>query len=246
MDIAGGDHSSQKILHKPKGVVPELPSQRTARGSVRSSGSNMSHVVDHLKTFNSKMRDDLDVLKNYLHDTNQRLETIASHRSRRSTARTRRSRTSLDDVVPERELYSRSTTRSRILTNSSTRRHSPASIIQEARDEADYNAIPTRRSIKGYRIGHDVEMVKHQSGFTFPVFGAGAVTESKTARHQNMVKRVEKNPVAPEAASHATPFLNNMYLDDPSYGSGGWRPMFRLGNATFINKHDCQIPCHPV
>ena len=53
-------------------------------------------------------------------------------------------------------------------------------------------------------------MEEHQ-GFRFPIFGPGAANKSATARHRNMLKAVDINPIVAEGnGSHKQPFLNNM------------------------------------
>jgi hypothetical protein len=104
------------------------------------------------------------------------------------------------------------------------------------------------RRIKGYRIGHEMEMEKHATGNIFPTFGAGAVTESHTARRKNMIKNVEITPVVPDGDGNTRMFLNNMYMEDPSNNSSNWNPMTRHKQATFVNREYRQncIPYHAV
>jgi len=239
VDIANGDHHSQKILNKGGiGIVPCM--DVSTHRSKHSNSSQLSGVVDHLKSFNSSLRDDLATLKDYLAQTNARLETVASQRSSRlSTARSRSSLGSSYHSARDsaRELHSRSTMRS---SSSRSMRQGAASIIQDARGEVNMrHTIPTRRSIKGYRIGHETKMATHKNGFSFPEFGAGAVTESKTQRHRSMITQAEANPIAIESGGgHKRMFLNNMYLEDPAADSRDWQGMFRHCNSTFINRPD--------
>lgn len=104
------------------------------------------------------------------------------------------------------------------------------------------------RRIKGYRIGHEVEMDQHNDGNRFPTYGAGAVTESKTQRHKKMLKNIEISPVVPDDDGHKRLFLNNMWMEDPTNNSGNWHPMTRHQQATFVNRpyRQNQIPYHAV
>jgi len=108
---------------------------------------------------------------------------------------------------------------------------------------------PKSQRIKGYRIGHEIEMEKHnKTGFTYPVFGPAAVTESKTSRHKNMLKTIEITPIVPDDDGHKRVFLNNMFMEDPSNNSNNWQPMNRHKLETFQNRpyKDCLIPYHAV
>ena len=104
------------------------------------------------------------------------------------------------------------------------------------------------RRIKGYRIGHEVEMEEHSNGDRFPVYGPGAVTESKTQRRNKMLKNIEITPVVPDGDGHERMFLNNMWMEDPTNNSNNWNPMTRHKQATFVNRPYRQnmIPYHAV
>jgi len=56
-----------------------------------------------------------------------------------------------------------------------------------------------------------------------------------------MMKAREADPL-PDNTKHQEkpPFLNNLWMEDPLFKSGNWRPMFRMDNAgyTFKNKKD--------
>lgn len=264
MQIAENSHPSQKILQgrDPVGPVPNMDLETGSKHSGRSRRSNMSQTVDDLKNFNESLRTDLNDLKSYLHETNKRLEDVAqrSHRSGRSSAR---SRSSLghSEVGKAAQLSARHSARSRSSRGYTMRSRSSASKssargspfgngmvppIPEEMD-GDPETDPTRRKsarIKGYRIGHEVEMMQHSNGNRFPVIGPGRVTESHTQRHRNMVQQVEINPVVPDDDGHKRMFLNNLFMEDPSNNSDNWQAMFRHGLKTFQNKHDCNIPYH--
>jgi len=256
MDIASNSHSSQKILRDPLGPVPSMDMEggrkRTSR-SHRSGRSGVSQTVDDLKDFNNSLRNDLNDLKSYLLTTNQRLENLQTQRSGRSS--TQRSRTSLGHSEPGNTARSSalSSARSRSTAQSTARKGAKGlgatatmSSIPEIEDY-DPQTDPTRRKsarIKGYRIGHEVEMQQHSNGNRFPTIGPGSVTESHTNRRNNMLKEVQKNPVVPDDDGNKRMFLNNMFMEDPSQNSNNWQPMFRHDLKTFVNKHDCNIPYH--
>merc|ERR1711934_713321 len=137
-------------------------------------------------------------------------------------------------TLPNRaDLYSRSSAGSQ-------------AVIQNARNEVraedgrDYGRdvarkrLPSSR-ITGYKAGFAGETKKHSNGYDYPVFGPGAVTESHTARHRNMLANVQ--PVVERGNSKDEPLtLNNLYVDDPCSESRNWAGMFRHANSTFLNR----------
>ena len=103
------------------------------------------------------------------------------------------------------------------------------------------------RRIKGYRIGHEVEMEEHSNGDRFPVYGPGA-GQSRRPGYQEDVENIEITPVVPDGDGHERMFLNNMWMEDPTNNSNNWNPMTRHKQATFVNRPYRQnmIPYHAV
>merc|ERR1712070_569530 len=263
MAIASGEHSSQKVLGGREGLGPvpnmDMGGSSRSQRSHRSSGSNMSGVINDLKGFNGSIRGEIEHLKGYLAETNAKLEALSTrrsgtHRSSRRSARSHTSQGFVDQAGATGELYS---------VRSSHRSDQPpgsaAGAVADARKEVLMEALaltlppndgtdPKRSSrFKGYKIGHEVAMTPNGR---YPAMGQGhpgAITKSHTARRQNMIDKVKRDPIVPEDSGHGKKLsVNNTWLDDPNCDSRKWSGMFRHSLATFQNRHDCAIPYHPV